>query len=166
MSVPGALPTARYERFEGFREYEDRFDALIPAALSVIRIFDRQLPTRYNERGRIALLRAFLRGDPARRVVIVVHEPEPLVRACPRLLELAVELHPRLEIRRTLGSARHAHDPCIVVDFGHYLHRFHHAGMRAAQGWDDLAGAQQLIDRFGELRESSTPVRAGRPAGL
>lgn len=165
MSEPGALPTARYERFEGFREYEDRFDALIPAALSVIRIFDRRLPARYNERVRIALLRAFLRGDPNRRIVIVVHEPESLV-GCPRLRDLAVELHPRLQIRGTLASARHAHDPCIVVDFGHYLHRFHYAGMRAAQGWDDLAGARQLIDRFGELWESATPVRAGRPAGL
>ena len=37
MSEPGSLPTARHERFENLREYENRFHAPIPAALSVIR---------------------------------------------------------------------------------------------------------------------------------
>jgi hypothetical protein len=166
MSDAPSLPTARYLRFESYREYEDRFDALIPKALSVIRIFERRLTARYNSRERCDLLRAFLRGDPTRRVLVVVHEAEPLVRDCPRLLKLAVDHHPRLQIRRTLAAARHVHDPAIVVDFGHYLHRFHHAGMRAAQGLDDLAGAQQLIDRYGELWEASAPVSPGRPAGL
>lgn len=160
------LPTAQYLRFESLREYEDRFDALIPRALSVIRVFERKLTPRYNSRERCALLREFLRGDAQRELRIVVHDADTLRDECPRLCELAADHHPRVQLRRTLAAARHAHDPCVIVDFSHYIHRFHHAWMRAAQGVDDLPGAQQLLDRYAELWEASAPVRWGRPAGL
>lgn len=160
------LPTARYERFESFREYEDRLDALIPKALAVVRVFERRLPTRWNSRDRCRLLRDFLRGDETRGLMIVVHEAESLGRECPRLLELALDHHPRVKIHQTLASAKHVHDPCILVDFNHYLHRFHYSSMRAAQGVDDLPGTQQLMDRFEELWEATVPVRCGPPAGL
>jgi hypothetical protein len=160
------LPEAGYVRFESLREYEDRFDALVPKALSVIRVFERRLSTRYNSSVRCALFRDFLRGDPARELFVVVHEAAVLARDCPRLMKLALEHHPRVKIRQTVIAARHAHDPCMVVDSNHYLHRFHHASMRAAQGLDDLPGVQPLIERYGELWEASTPVRYGAPAGL
>lgn len=166
MTDARSLPTAQYLRFESFRAYEDRFDALIPRALSVIRVFERRLSARYNSRERCTLLREFLRGDETRQLLVVIHEAASLAQDCPRLLDLALDHHPRVKIRQTLASARHAHDPCIVVDFSHYLHRFHYAAMRAAQGLDDLVGAQQLIDRYGELWEASAPVRYGPRAGL
>ena len=160
------LPTAQYVRFASFREYEDRFDALIPMALSAIRVFERRLSARHNSRERSTLLREFLRGDPKRELLVVVHEAEPLARDCPRLVQLALDHHPQVKIRKTLAAARQAHDPCMVVDFSHYLHRFHYASVRAAQGLDDLLGSRQLIDRYGELWEASAPVRYGAPAGL
>jgi len=166
MSDHPPLPTAQYVRFESFREYEDRFDALIPRALAIIRVFERRLSARYNSRERCELLRAFLRGDPKRELLVVVHEARTLATDCPRLIRLALDLHPRVKIRQTLAAARQVYDPCVLVDFSHYLHRFHYAGMRAAQGLDDLVGAQQLIDRYGELWLAAAPVRCGPPAGL
>jgi hypothetical protein len=71
-----------------------------------------------------------------------------------------------VELRRTTPAARRAEDPCMIVDFSHYLHRFHYASTRAAQGVDELAGAQQLIDRYEQIWESASPVHVGRPAGL
>jgi len=157
---------ARYERFESFREYEERFDALLPHALGVIRVFKPRPSAHYNSRQRCELLQTFLLGDPARRLYIVVHEADALARLCPRLVALARRHHEQLKVRRTLAAASHVHDPHLIVDSGHYLHRFHHAGMRAAQGTDDVAGAQPLIDRYEELWEASAPVRVGPPAGL
>lgn len=162
-----ATPTPRqYERFESFAEYEDRLDALIPAALATINVFQDRLTPRYNATLRIDLLRAFLRGDSTRRVRIVVHDAAALVRDFPRLLALARDLHPRLEIRQTLRTVRHIADPCVVIDGRHYLHRFHYSGMRAAAGRDDMAGAQELTDRYEALWEASSPVGHSAPAGL
>lgn len=166
MIPPAGLPTARYVRFDSYREYEDRLDALLPRALAVIRIFENRLSARYNSRARCDLLRAFLRGATTRRLLVVVHDATPIARDCPRLAALALACHTQVEIRRTQGAARLAHDPCLIVDLTHYLHRFHHAAMRAAQGTDDLAGAQALIDRYGEIWAASVPVRPASAAGL
>jgi len=160
------LPDAQHVRFESFREYEDRFDALVPRATSVIRVFERRLSARYNSSVRCELLREFLRGDATRQFLVVVHEAAPLVQDCPRLLRLALEYHPRVKMRQTAPTARHVQDPCMVVDDRHYLHRFNYASMRSTQGLDDLPGAQQLIERYEEVWEGAAPVRYGAPTGL
>jgi hypothetical protein len=160
------LPSARFERFESFREYEDRLDALIPRALETIRIFEPRLGKRYNTLARCELLREFVAASPARRLSIVVHDADALARDCPRLLRLAQDYQPRVQLRRTLRAAAHARDPVAIVDIAHYLHRFHETYMRAAQGLDDLEGAAPLIDRYGELWAASAAIAAGGPAGL
>jgi len=162
----GDAPMARYERFASFSEYEERLDALIPRALGVIRVFEPRLSAHYNSQRRCALLQTFLLVDPGRRLYIVVHDADALARLCPRLTDLALRHHEQLKMRRTLAAASHVHDPHVIVDSSHYLHRFHHAGMRAAQGTGDITGAQSLIDRYEALWEASTPVRVGPPAGL
>src|SRR6476661_5258107 len=93
MTDGSGLPGTQYVRFESFREYEDRFDALVPKAMSVIRVFERRLSARYNSSVRCALLREFLRRDATCELLVVVHEAAPLARDCPRLLKLALEHH-------------------------------------------------------------------------
>ena len=70
------------------------------------------------------------------------------------------------KIRLTPKMARHIYDPFVIFDASHYLHRFHHAHMRAAQGIHDVEGAQQLLDRHAELWEVSAAISVGSPGGL
>lgn len=166
MTNESALPNAQYRRFESFREYEALFDSLIPRTQSVIRIFDRVLPAAWNTQIRTAQLRHFLRQSQANRLLVILHETRTIESDLPRIAELNRDFGHAFKIRQTPRMAHHLYDPFAVFDASHYLHRFHHAHMRAALGTDEVDGAQQLIDRHLELWEVSLPVSFGRPSGL
>jgi hypothetical protein len=166
MTSESALPGAQYRRFESFREYEMLFDTLIPQTLSVIRVFDRVLPNAWNTRARIDLLRQFLRQSPANRLHVILHDASNIERDLPRVAEFNRDFGHAFKIRQTPRMAHHLYDPFIVFDASHYLHRFHHAHMRAAVGNHDVDGAQALLDRHTELWDVSRPVSLARPTGL
>ena len=147
------------------REYEAMFDELIPKTERVIRIFDQSLYASYNS-ARCTLLRQFLRADPANRLHIVLHEVTGFERLSPHFVTLLQQFSHVAKVRQTPRSARHLYDPFVIFDASHYLHRFHHAHMRYARGLDEVEGAQQLIDRFGELWEASKPAPAASVTGL
>lgn len=159
-------PLARYRRFESFREYESLFDTMVPHTETMIRVFDRTLGRAWNDSGRIALLRAFLLRNRVNKLMIVLHDTEGIERALPRLVELALYFGHAAKIRQTPKMAQHVYDPFVIFDASHYLHRFHHAHMRAAQGSHDVEGAQQLLDRHAELWEVSTAVTLSNTSGL
>jgi len=164
--TPSPLPHAEYERFESMRQHEAMFDELVPTTQRVIRIFDRSLSPSYNSAPRCELLRQFLRADPLNRLFIVLHDPEPIERVCPRLAAVLQRFSHTANIRQTPGSAKHLYDSFVIFDASHYLHRFHYDHMRYARGMNELVGAQQLLDRFAELWEVSTPAATGSLAGL
>ncbi len=163
---PPALPHAEYQRFESMRQYEAMFDALIPQTQRVIRIFDRSLPAVYDASARCELLRLFLRADPLNRLFVVVHEARGLERDCPRFATLLQRYGHAASIRQTPRSAKHLYDPFVIFDASHYLHRFHYNHMRYARGLNELDGAQQLLDRYAELWDFSTPAAATGVVGL
>ena len=161
-----ALPHAQYERFESAREFDAMFDELVPHTQRVIRIFDKSLSPAYNTSARCELLRGFLRGSALNRLFIVLHDPDSMPRVCPRLVSLLQYFGHTAKVRQTPRSARHIYDAFAIFDASHYLHRFHHEQMRFARGQNELAGAQQLLDRFEELWEASTPAAAAGVLGL
>ena len=165
-STGAALPITRYRRFESFKEYGALIDTLIPQTESVIRVFDNALPVAWNGVERTALLRQFLRRNPANRLHVILHDAGAIERQLPRLIELNRDFGHAFKIRLTPKIARHLYDPFVIFDASHYLHRFHHAHMRAALGTHDVEGAQQLLDRHLELWEVSVPVSASAPSGL
>jgi len=164
MTTP-SLPHTDYTRFESMREYEDCLDALIPRTERVIRIFEKALGAAYNSAARCERLRAFFRNSPLNRMFIVVHEPDSIDHR-PRLARLLQQFSHLVQVRRTPHWVRHVYDPFVIFDASHYLHRFHYAHMRAARGLDDPDGAQQLLERFGELWDASTPTRITGVTGL
>lgn len=166
MERSGNLPNAGYRRFEGMREYESLIDDMIPQAQSIIRIFDRSLSRRYNTPTRIELLRRFLLAARPNRLLIALHRTDTLERDCPRMIELLRQFSHSVVIRETLRPARHVYDPFVIFDASHYLHRFHYDHLRAAQGTNELAGAQLLIDRFAEIWEASGPPISATVSGL
>ena len=71
-----------------------------------------------------------------------------------------------MSIRATLRAAKHVYDPFVIFDGSHYVHRFHHDHLRAAQGTNDVNGAQLLLDRFEEIWEASAPAVSADVSGL
>jgi hypothetical protein len=166
MSDTPGLPLAAYRRFEGMREYESLLDGLIPQTQRYIRIFDKRLSRSYNSPERQELVRQFLLGNPLNRLMIVVHEAAPLDLECPRLVHLLQQFGHAIKIRQTQRAASHLYDPFVVFDASHYLHRFHYDHLRAAVGTHDVNGANELLDRFGEIWEASTPAAVAGATGL
>jgi len=166
MEQTGNLPNAEYRRFEGVREYEAVIDSLIPRTQSVIRVFDRTLSRGYNTPQRYDALRQFLLASRTNRLLIVVHDAEPIERECPRVLDLLRQFSHAVKIHQTLQMARHVYDPFVVFDAIHYVHRFHYRHLRAAEGVNDITGAQLLLDRFAEIWEASAPGVTASTSGL
>ena len=166
MQSTGNLPNAEYRRFEGMREYEAVIDTMIPQTQRVIRVFDRTLSRAYNSPQRFEVLRQFLLTSRSNRLMIVLHEVEPLERDCPRLLLLLRQFSHAMSIRQTLRVARQVYDPFVIFDASHYVHRFHHAHLRASQGIHDVLGAQQLLDRFAEIWDASAAAVPANVSGL
>ena len=164
-ALPGN-PLSSYRRFESFREYEMLFDDMVPKTESVIRVFDRMLSRAWNGAGRISLLREFLLRNRANKLLIVVHFADNLEREMPRLVEFASYFGHAVKIRQTPAMAHHVYDPFVIFDGSHYLHRFHHAHMRAAQGIHNAEESQQLHERHMELWEVSTAVKLINISGL
>ena len=162
----GNLPHAAYRRFEGMREYEAVIDTLIPQTQRTIRIFDRSLSRAYNSSDRYEALRQFLRAGLANRLMIVLHETVHLERDCPRMIALLRQFSTAVKINETLKPAKHVYDPFVVFDASHYVHRFHYEHLRAAQGSNDVNGAQLLLDRFAEIWETSAPAVFANTTGL
>ncbi|MDH3286659.1 MAG: hypothetical protein OEP48_02875 [Betaproteobacteria bacterium] len=166
MERTGNLPHAQYRRFDGMREFEALVDDMIPQTQSVIRVFDKALSREYNSPRRYEALRQFLLASRSNRLMIVLHEADPIARQCPRVIDLARQFSSAVKIHQTLRPARHVYDPLVIFDATHYLHRFHYDHLRAAQGMNDVIGAQQLLDRFTEIWEASAPAISFDKTGL
>jgi hypothetical protein len=162
----GNLPNAEYRRFEGLREYEEVIDGFIPQTQRAIRVFDRTLSSAYNSPQRYESLRQFLLANRANRLLIVLHDAEPIERECPRMLDLVRQFSAAVRIHETKKEAKHVYDPFVVFDSSHYVHRFHYRYLRAAQGVNDVVGAQQLLDRFAEIWEASAHAVTASTSGL
>ena len=166
MKLTGNPPNAEYRRFESNLEYEQIIDVMIARTQQIIRVFDKTLNRAWNATARIELLRQFLLTNRTNRLLIVLHETRLLQSELPRLIAFAQQFSHACRIRETLRGAKHVYDPFVVFDGSHYVHRFHYDHMRAAQGTHDAAGAQQLIERFGEIEECAGPPLATGVTGL
>ena len=166
MELTGNPPNAQYRRFESNREYEALIDEMIPLTQRIIRIFDKSLSRGYGNPARIELLRKFLLDSRNNRVLIVLHDTRALATEHPRFLEFARQFSHACTIRETLRGAKHVYDPFVIFDGSHYLHKFHHAHMRAAQGLHDPVATQQLVERFDEIAECSGPPLPANVTGL
>lgn len=163
---PGNLPDAAYRRFESLREYEAITDELIPQTQRTVRVFDNSLSRAWNAPRRNEALRQFLLASRTNRLLIVVHDAEPIERECPRLVELVRLFSTSVRIHETLNPAKAIYDPFVVFDANHYVHRFHYRFLRAAQGTNDLIGTQQLLDRYAEIWDASILAVSAGVTGL
>jgi hypothetical protein len=166
VQLAGNLPNAEYRRFESMREYEALIDGLIPQTVRFIRVFDQALSAPWNSPERCEALRKFLLENRTNRLLIVVHNAEPIERERPRMVELVRTFGTAVRIHTTLSPAKQIYDPFVVFDANHYVHRFHYRFLRAAQGTNDLVGARELLDRFSEIWDASMLAVSAGTSGL
>lgn len=147
--------------------YRAAIDQVLSLARETLCVFDRDLLRMgLEEKARADVLAKFLAGSPNRRLRIIVHDPETLQAACPRLRALARHHLHACECRQTPAELRHLSDCLFLVDQDHGVIRFHHdhaRGQLITAAPKDLAGYRQ---RFEDIWEEGHSLFLDSPLGL
>ena len=165
--TPGAPPKPAYRPIFGTAESLGAIDEVVAAAQRTIRIFDFTLANRgFNSPARAELLRRFLVAGRSHRLLIALHDTDPLARECPRLLTLLRQFPMSIEIHRTIAQARNAMDPFVVADDHSVWHQLHYEQPRAIVAVHSPADAMPIAQRFDEIWELSEPAVSATTLGL
>ena len=151
----------------GIAESQQAIDEVVAAARRTLRIFDVTLgPRGFNSPARAESLRQLLVAGRAHRIMIALHETDPLHRDNARLLALLRQFPMSIEIHRTLGQARNAADPFILADDHSVWHQPHHEQPRSFVALHSPQDALPLLQRFEEIWELSEPAVSATTLGL
>lgn len=167
MAEETGKPVLLYRELQTGKEYSEAIDILIEMANRDLRIFDYNLEDNgYNTLQRYELLRGYLLRNRSNRLEIILHDTDYLTRFCPRLLRLCRQFSHAIAIRATTSQAKGIYDPFAIADQAIYVHRFHYDAPRALLALNDIQGGHQLIKRFEEIKEASTPAVPPTTLGL
>ena len=161
------MDDATYERFDTAAGYQAAIERLLAQPGRELRIFDPDGGSlKLNDPGRIALLDDFLGASRTRRIYMVVHQTDHLLRRCPRFLSLIARYSHMVQINRTHEHIRELQDAFLVLDSQHYVRRSVAAFYRGAMGIGDDVDALAMRQRFMEIWEASYPGVSSTVAGL
>jgi hypothetical protein len=148
-------------------EYRQACDTVLGRTGRELLVFDRDLgKLRLEDNIRLQLLSNFLASDRLRRIRIVLHDPEPLHRQAPRLMQVIARYSHMIEVRQSPDSLRHLADSHLLADDAHGVRRFHIDQPRSALVIDDPAYIHPWWQRFDELWELSHPCLQINTTGL
>ena len=160
-------PEREHGTLTGIKDAIGAIDRVVAAATRQLSIFDDRLENRgYESPARIEAMRRLLLAGRMHRIRIALHEPEVLQRTQPRLLALLREFPSAIEIHRTVGEARNAHDPFVVADDHSAWHRLHHDHPRSVVALHSPPDAHGLVNRFAEIWELTEPAVSATTLGL
>jgi hypothetical protein len=158
---------ATYERFDTSTGFQDAVERLLAQPGRELRIFDPDgTSLRLNDSARIAVLEGFLSASRTRRIYMVVHQTDHILRHCPRLLGLLARFSHMMQINRTHEHIRGLQDAFLVLDSQHYVRRSVAAFFRGAMGIGDEVEALIMRQRFMEIWEASYPGVSSTTVGL
>ena len=161
------MDEATYERFDTNAGYQSAVERLLAQPGRELRIFDPDgASLRLNDSARIAQLEAFLNASRTRRIYMVVHETDHILRQCPRMLALLARFSHMVQINRTHEHIRDLQDAFLVLDSQHYVRRSVAAFYRGAMGIGDEVEALAMRQRFMEIWEASFPGVSSTTVGL
>jgi hypothetical protein len=160
------VPESQFVRLETRTALDDAIGRVLPLARRQVAIFSKTFGTEWNSQERVDLVRRFCLESRRHQLRIVLHDPQPLYRSCPRLLSLLRQFSHVISIHETQEQARNVYDPFVLVDDRHYAHRFHYDGSEGILAIDDPHGARSLRDRFEELWAASDPAIPATTLGL
>jgi len=159
-------PEPTHMKLESRTALDEAITRVLPLARRQIAIFGKTFGSEWNQEARVDLIRRFCLDSRRNQLRIVLHDPHPLYRACPRLLNLLRQFSHVITIHETQDQAKNVYDPFVMADDRHYMHRFHHDGAEGILGIDDPLGARALRDRFDELWTASDPAVPATTLGL
>jgi hypothetical protein len=140
---------------------------VIASARTTIRVFDASLTGRaFDTPERAERLREFLVAGRAHRLLVALHEPESLMRDCPRLISLMRQFPMQVEIHRTLAQARNATDAFVLADDHSVWHQLHVSQPRAVVALHSPPDAVPIAHRFEEIWDLSEPAASATTLGL
>jgi hypothetical protein len=148
-------------------DYFQGFDRLLGLAARELRIFDRDLSDLgMNDLGRIETMARFLRGGPARRVYVAIHDVEHVTKHCPRLITLLGSYTGGIFVYQTHGEAAKVQDCFVLADDRHLVRRPVTSQPRGVLVINDPKECQPMRERFDEIWESSLPGVSASTTGL
>ena len=160
-------PKAEYIPFNSAGDYRAAVDRMLEQGGRELRVFDPDLASlQLNDATRVARIERFLRGSRTRRLYIAVHDPEPLVRRCPRMMSLFSRYAHAIQINRTHEEIHAIQDSFMVLDAAHYVRRPVAAFFRGAAGIHDDTEALAMRSRFQEIWSASYPGVSSTASGL
>ena len=140
-----------YQLITSEAEYRQACDTVLMHAQKELLIFDRDLQSlQLDHATRLQLLSDFLAADHLRRIRIVLHDPGPLHRQAPRLMQLITRYSHLVEVRQSPDNLRHLADSHLLADDAHGVRRFHIEQPRSALVTDDPTYIPPWWQRFVE----------------
>lgn len=156
-----------YERFDSSDGFHGAVERLLAQPGRELRIFDPDGSSlKLNDPARIALLEGFLAASRTRRIHMVVHQTDHILRQSPRFLGLLARFSHMMQINRSHEHIRNLQDAFLVLDSNHYVRRASASFYRGAMGIGDEVEALAMRQRFMEIWEASYPGVSSTVAGL
>ncbi len=160
------MPEAR-ELFDTRGDYLDAIDELLSVATREICIFDRDLrELEFETRSRAEALERFLTGSRDRKIRIILHDLDHLLRYSPRMMKL-LKLHSHAcDVRQTPDSLRHLADSFLLNDNMNGVIRFHADYFRGKKLLNNPGEISDWQKRFEDLWLESLPGATATQLGL
>jgi hypothetical protein len=161
MDAPG------YERFDTNEGFQAAIGRLLEQPGRELRVFDPDgAALQLNDAVRIETFARFLLASRTRRIYLVVHNTDHLMRQCPRLMSLLRRFSHAMQINRTHEEIREVQDAFLLLDSMHYVRRPVATLFRGSMGLGDENEGQALRGRFAEIWAASYPAVASTTIGL
>lgn len=153
--------------FDSVAEYVSALDTICASAQHTLNIFDKNYEgTGFNTEARFDTLRRFLLASVNNRLNLLAHDPQHLIRYCPRMMILLREFGHGVSIFQTPKSLQNVTEPFAVADDSHFVRRFHFDDTRGILAKNDPEGARLLNSRFNEMWGASHPCASATTLGL
>jgi hypothetical protein len=157
----------QHAAFDGVTEYVVALDTLCELAHLSLFIFENDFDSiGFNSETRYNTLRHFLLSNQNARLHLLAHDPQPLIRFCPRMMMLLRQFGHNMQIYQTPSNLRHLSAPFAVADTQHFIRRFHFDDTRGIFAQNDPQEAIVLKSRFEEMWASSRPCATTTTLGL
>jgi hypothetical protein len=159
--------TLQHTLFDGVADYIAALDTVCASAVRTLNIFEKDFSNiGFNSEARFDTLRHFLLSNTNCRLQLLSHDPQHLIRYCPRMMLLLRDFSQSMFIYQTPPHLLGETEPFAVADNAHYVRRYHFDDTRGMLAKNDPEGARLLNSRFNEMWQSSHPGAAPTRLGL